>query len=294
MGSVPNHERSSPEGPSNTQRKRELLTREIEAAAKAAALSRGLPWELLALCEYGWQYVARPGVIGSWREYDRSQGQLFPHPAYIRKELLRHAEALRERKEQGIRSSLPAELSPLLEKSVSAAYRAYSKDEWKDLITKLDHSDLRPLLLYLRDNKEALTPDRDSWIKYAAVYDAAGRRSMKLLFSQGEWVSTPISDPLWAAVWWELSRRRTREGIPRPSKRRSWMEMASDRAVAESLGYNPDNMHKQVAKWRKRMKDVPFERFVEKFGGGWTDYLQWVRDPNLYKKIQSLRKKRGE
>jgi hypothetical protein len=82
MGSVPNQE--------------------IEAAAKAVALSCGLPWELLALREYGGQYARRPGVLGAWREYDRSQGHPFPHQAYIGKELLRHAKALRARKEGAI------------------------------------------------------------------------------------------------------------------------------------------------------------------------------------------------
>ena len=67
------------------------------------------------------------------------------------------------------------------------------------------------------------------------------------------------------------------------------MEIASDRAVAEALGYDPDNTHKQVASWRKRMQDVPFEKYVEKFGGNWSDYLTWVRNPRLHQKIQSPR-----
>ena len=204
MGSVPNHERSSSEGPNITQRKTELLTQAIEAAAKAVAFGLGLPWELLALREYGRQYAARPGVLGEWRDYDQSQGNPFPHQAYIRKQLLKHVEVLPTRKEEGARPSPPSELSPSLEESVGVAYRAYSKDEWKDLIAKLDHTDLRPLLLYLRDNKDALTQGRGAWLKYGAVFGTAANRSMTLLFSRGDWEVTPISDPLWAALWEEV------------------------------------------------------------------------------------------
>lgn len=241
----------------------------------------------------------------------------FPHQAYISKELSRYATALRKRKEEDTQPLPPTELSPALEKSVSAAYNAYSKDEWKRIIPKLNHADLRPLLLYLRDNKDQLTRAQveqndiaetergdlsqrvseraaEAWAKYGAVFDAAARRSMILLFSQGKWEATPISDPLWVAVWWEMSRKRTRELWPRPSKRRSWMEMASDRAVAESLGYDPDTMHGEVAKWRKRMKEVSLEQFVEKYGGDWTDYLTWVRNPPLHKKLQKQREQRGQ
>ena len=260
MGSVPNHEWPSSEDPNNTQRKTELLNQEIEAAAKAVALGCGFPWELLALREYGRQYVARPGVLGAWREYDRSQGHPFPHQTYIRKELLRYAKALRARKEEGI------QLSPPLEKSVSEAYRVYSKDEWKDLITKLDHTDIRPLLLYLRDNKDTLTQDPGAWLKYGAVFGAAANRSMTLLFSRGEWVATPISDPLWAALWEEV-------GAPPTSKHRTSAELHGPRAIAEALGYDPENKHKQVADWLERMKEWPFEKYVEKCGGDLSDYL---------------------
>ena len=110
MGSVPNHERPSSQAANNTQHKRELLNREIEAAAKAVALDLGLPWELWRLCEYGRQYAAQPGVLGAWMEYDRSQGHPFPHQTYIRKQLLEHAESPPKRKEGGIRPSPPTEL----------------------------------------------------------------------------------------------------------------------------------------------------------------------------------------
>ncbi len=143
-------------------------------------------------------------------------------------------------------------------------------------------------------NKDELTRTPKDWMKYGGVYDAAGTRRLVLKFRQGNWVGTPISDPLWAAAWWEMSRKHTRQGLPRPSKRRSWMEMASDRAVAESLGYDPDTMHKKVARWRKRMKNVSLEEFVAKFGGDWTDYLTWVYSPRRHSEIKRARKRRGE
>ena len=148
---------------------------------------------------------------------------------------------------------------------MSVAYRVYSKDEWKDLITKLDHTDIRPLLLYLRDNKDTLTQDPGAWLKYGAVFGAAANRSMTLLFSRGEWVATPISDPLWAALWEEV-------GAPPTSEHRTSAELHGPRAIAEALGYDPENKHKQVADWLERMKEWPFEKYVEKCGGDLSDY----------------------
>jgi hypothetical protein len=98
---------------------------------------------------------------------------------------------------------------------------------------------------------------------------------------------TPISDPLWAARWAEV-------GAPPTSKHRTSAELRSPRAIAEALGYDPDNKHKQVADWLERMKVLPFEEYVEKYGGDLSDYLTWVCRPRLHNKIQSLRKKRGE
>jgi hypothetical protein len=214
-----------------------------------------------------------------------------------------------KQKAKGRRPSPPVELSPPLVKSVSDAYRTYSKDEWKDLITKLDHAALRPLLLYLRDNKDQLTRaevDQDDiaqdepgdlirhvseratapWVKYGAVFETAAKRSMILLFSRGgDWKVTPISDTPWAALW-------NKVGAPPTSKKRTPAELHGPRAIAEALGYDPDNMHKQVAEWLERMEELPFEEFVERYGGDLSDYLTWVRSPRLHNKIQSLPAKR--
>jgi len=50
-------------------------------------------------------------------------------------------------------------------------------------------------------------------------------------------------------------------------------------------------MHKQVAAWLKRMDELSFEEFVERYGGDWTDYLTWVHSPRLHNKLQSLSKR---
>ncbi len=277
MGSMQNHEWPSPENPNSQQRKIELLRREIEAAAKAVAVDHRRPWELLALRERARQHISQPGALEAWKDHDQSLGLSFPHQQYIRKALFR------------CEVSTP---SPPSAETVGKVYAAFSSDEWKYLVADLDWSALEPLVSYLQTNEDALTQNQETRIKYGYVFDAAVRRRLTLKLSQGKWEITRISDPLWAAVWWERSRRRARQCLQRPSKRRSGMEMASDRAVAEALGYDPENRHKQVASWRKRMKEVHFERYVEKFGGNCSDYLLWVRNPRLHQKIQRLRKHR--
>jgi hypothetical protein len=264
----------------------ELFGEYIGRAARKAACDFCLPWKLARLRELG-----KHGILSAVKE-QRYTALGVPLKRYVEgcidREIRTGAVAILKRKMEGI-DCLPPE------ESIGEAYETFSNDEWERLIARCNKEDLKALLSYLKTNKEDLTqnPEED-WPKYSSVYAAAAKRSMILTFSKGEWVTTPISDPLWAAVWRERSRKRTRQGLPRPSQRRSWREMDSDRAVAEALGYDPENTHKQVASWRKRMKEVPFERYVEKFGGNWSDYLTWVRSPRLYKKIQSLRQHREE
>ena len=125
------------------------------------------------------------------------------------------AEAIHKSKMAG-KDSLPPE------ESIGEAYRTFSKDEWDRLIARCNKDDLKILLCYLNTNNEELTqnPEED-WPKYGSAYAAAAKRSIILRFSQGRWVDNPISDHLWATVWRERSRKRTRQGLPRPSQRRS-------------------------------------------------------------------------
>jgi hypothetical protein len=303
VGSVPDHKGASPEVSNSKQRKAELLKQAIETAAKAVAIQLRCPWQLVALREHARQHVSQPSLLGAWKEHDRSSGFKFPHQAYIRKVLLTWSKGR------------PA--SPPSEESVREAYEAFTKEEWTNrLIPNLDRATLRPLLLYLQANKNQLTRAQVAWLKdsgssnttereaeeldqrirklaaaawrkYSAVYEAAAKRSMILLFSQGDWERTPISDPLWAALWEKV-------GAPRTSKHRTPAELYRPRAIAEALGYDPDNKHKQVAEWLERMEQLPFEEFVKTYGGDLSDYLTWVRRPRLYNKIQSVRKQRGE
>jgi hypothetical protein len=291
-----------------------IRRRQVAAyAARQVAYEFGLPWELLTLREHAWRYVSRSGVVAAWEDYDNNLALSPPSQAFISKELSRYATALRKRKEEDPQRLPPTELSPALEQAVGAAYNAYSKDKWKNIIPKLDYTDLRPLLLYLRDREGELSRARLPWMevtdgssppvleaeelyrlisesaaavrsKYGVVFEAA-RRSMILLFSQGEWEGTRITDPFWAALWAEV-------GAPPTSRQRTPAELHKPRAIAEALGHNPDNKHKQVAEWLERMDALPFHEYEEKHGGGPTDYLFWVCRPRLYNKIHSQRKKR--
>ncbi len=117
------------------------------------------------------------------------------------------------------------------------------------------------------------------------MFAAAAERSMILKYSQGKWVTTRISDPLFAALWEEV-------GAPPTSKHRTPAELHRPRAIAEALGYDPDNMHKQVGKWLERMEELPFREYAERYGGDWSDYLTWVCRPRLHNKLQTLREQR--
>jgi len=140
MGSTSNHERPSPEDPNSTQRKTELLRRRIEAAVKGVAADLGLPWELLTLRERARQYFSRPDVLDAWMEHDRSRGLQFPHQAYVFRELLRCGKEIRkERKELSRRGKETTPSSPS-EEIVREVYETYSRDEWKNLVTKLERA----------------------------------------------------------------------------------------------------------------------------------------------------------
>ena len=90
----------------------------------------------------------------------------------------------------------------------------------------------------------------------------ARERRMVLKLSHPKAKLIGITDPFWDAHWQEKSRAKNLEGEPRPSERRSWSEMASERAIAEALskpGYTVTPY--QVKKWRERMEQEPFEEF---------------------------------
>jgi hypothetical protein len=124
-------------------------------------------------------------------------------------------------------------------------------------------------------------------LKYGVVFWAAVTRSLVLKYSQGNRKAIPLHDPILAWLW-----RHT--GAPQTSKNRTPAELRRTRATAEALGYDPDNMHKQVAEWLERMDELPFEEYTEKYGGGWSDYLTWIRDPRLHNKLQSVEKRRKQ
>jgi hypothetical protein len=225
-------------------------------------------------------------------DHDDSHAYKFPHQTYISRELVRYAKA----------SAPPAPSG----ETVREVYDAYSKEEWKDLIADLDRANLEPLLTYLQANEHELTRARGEWIKetddierrvrelaaaarlkYSAVFGAAVTRSLILKYSQGDWETNPLHDPLWAALWKEI-------GAPQTSKKRTPDESRRPRAIAEALGYDPDNIYKRVAEWLERMEELPFEEFVKRYGGDLSDYLTWVRRPRIHNKLQSREKRRKQ
>ena len=118
----------------------------------------------------------------------------------------------------------------------------------------------------------------------------ARERRMVLQLSHPKAKLIGITDPFWDAHWQEKSRARNLEGASRPSERRSWSEMASERAIAEALsepGYTVTPY--QVKRWRERMEQEPFEEFE----GDIDDYLLKMRDPAAYERLQR-RREQGE
>jgi hypothetical protein len=191
----------------------ELFDEYIRRAARKAACEFCLPWKLVWLRELG-----KRGILSAIKEQRDTELGL-PLERYVEGcidgEIRTGAEAIHKRKMAG-KDSLP------LEETIGEAYRTFSKDEWDRLIARCNKDDLKILLCYLNTNKEELTQNsEEDWPKYSRVYAAAAKRSMILRFSQGRWVATPISDPVWATVWRKRSRKRTRQGLPRPSQRRS-------------------------------------------------------------------------
>jgi hypothetical protein len=226
MNSIPNdkHSRAREIGEAwrvkDWTRVDELFAEYIRHVARQCACDFCLPWKLGELRELG-----KYGIISAIKE-QRDTELGVPLERYVEgcidREIRTGAEAILNSKIAG-KDSLPPE------ETIGEAYRTFSKDEWDRLIARCNKDDLKILLCYLNTNKEALTQNsEEDWPKYSRVYAAAAKRSMILRFSQGRWVATPISDPVWATVWRERSRKRTRQGLPRPSQRRSWMEMASD------------------------------------------------------------------
>jgi hypothetical protein len=165
MGSVPNHKRPSGEDPNSTQRKTELLRQEIEAAAKAVAVSCGLPFELEALREAG----ARGVVDALTKSNHETLGWTLQQHArrYIYERTL----------ERGKRLQREARSVPTA-KCIKEALEKFSPQQWETLGASFEEA-LYPLRSYLDDNKDELVQALGI-VAYNRILAAAIQRGMVL------------------------------------------------------------------------------------------------------------------
>lgn len=261
--------------------KDEQLEGWIEAAARRVACDLRLPWKLRELREHG-----RRGVAKAFKDPGRGSGLSFPQQIqrHISEEVRKGGKSMRGQEEaQGGKRQLPTA------ERIKDALKTFSVEEWKDLIAEFEYKEVRKLGSYFKTPREEHEhgPERK---KYERVDIFARERRMVLELSHPKAKLIGITDPFWDAHWQEKSRAKNLEGAPRPSERRSWSEMASERAIAEALsepGYTVTPY--QVKKWRERMEQEPFEEFEGAIG----DYLLKMRDPDAYERLRH-RREQGE
>jgi hypothetical protein len=261
--------------------KKEQLEGWIEDAARRVAFDLGLPWKLRELREHG-----RRGVANALNGPSRGSGLPFPQQIqrHITEEVRKGGKSMRAQAQaQGGKRQLPTD------ERIKDALKTFSVEEWKDFIAEFEYKEVRKLGSFLKAHREEHehAPERK---KYVSVDIFARERRMVLQLSHPKAKLIAITDPFWDAHWQEKSRARNLEGAPRPSERRSWSEMASERAIAEALsepGYTVTPY--QVKKWRERMEQEPFEEF----DGDIDDYLLKMRDPAAYERLRR-RREQGE
>lgn len=205
-------------------------------------------------------------------------GTSFPRYAlrYINEETRRGGKIVRAAED-----AKTANKTPPSEERVRDAVEAFSILEWVPLIAEFGREDLDPLSGYLGTHRGELERSPHWEKKYKSLIAHTIQRYRELLLSHPNLQVTNVTGPMWAAVWHQVSRTKAREGAPRPSKRRSWMEMASDRAVAEALsqcGHKVDR--RDVKKWRERRKQEP----LEDFDGDAFEYWLKISDPQAYER----------
>jgi hypothetical protein len=261
--------------------KKEQLEGWIEDAARRVAVDLGLPWKLRELREHGLRGVDKALRSG------RKSGLSFPQQIqrHINEEVRKGGKSMRgQEKAQGGKWRLPAN------ERIKDALNTFSVEEWKGLIAVFGYKEARKLGSYLKAHREEheYSPARK---KYVSVDIFARERRMVLQLNKSKAKLIGITDPFWDVHWQEKSRARNLEGAPRPSERRSWSEMTSERAIAEALsgpGYTVTPY--QVKKWRERMEREPFEEF----DGDIDDYLLKMRDPAAYERLRRQREQGEE
>ncbi len=176
------------------------------------------------------------------------------------------------------------------DEQIKDALETFCVEEWKSLIEGFDYREALKLGNYIEAHRGELE-QAPEWRKYERVDVTARERRIVLALSHPKARLIGVTDPFWDAVWQEMSRIKNLEGAPRPSERRSWSEMTSERAIAEALserGYTVTPY--QVKKWRERMEREPFEEF----DGDTEDYLLKMRDPAAYQRLRRRREQAEE
>lgn len=272
MESVPP---SEPSKVSELRRRIDECAPQLKAAAQQEAYEFRIPWELSRLRKDG-----ERGVLEALKaQKERAIGLPFPQAASgeIKKATRAAAERLRARRNNG------EEAPPPTEEDVREALETFSKQEWRDLIAEFEEQDLTPLRSYLDAHTEEVG-NQLGRTKFLAVFGSAVSRSIFLrarLLSRLGARMIPVTYPMWAATWAQNSRQRKMEGVPRPSRRRSWEEMASYRGIAEALSRDGQEVtDKQVKVYFERMEQVP----IEQFDGDALAYYSMIADTNRFKR----------
>ncbi|MCA1731474.1 MAG: hypothetical protein LC751_19365 [Actinobacteria bacterium] len=183
-----------------------------------------------------------------------------------------------------------AKRTPSSEECIRDALETFSKKQWIPLIAEFEREDLDPLRDYLDANRAEFERGPSWKKKYEGVLARTIERNIVLVLGTPNLQVTYVTDPMWAATWHQHSRIKALEGAPRPSRRRSWMEMGSKRAIAESLsqqGHKVDR--REVSKWFERMEREPFKEF----DGDSYEYWLKISDPKAYERHRERLRRAG-
>jgi hypothetical protein len=155
---------------------------------------------------------------------------------------------------------------------------------WEHLLKGCGYEEVKALGDYLDANKNELERSLGKRaLQHIEVCARERRISLKLRNSlPADWVN-PMG-PQWAEDWRQHSRAKNLQRAPRPTTRRSWMEMVSDRAIAEALSQDglAEVTPYQVKKWRERMEREPYEEF----DGDPAEYRLKILDPTEYEEYK--------
>ena len=259
------------------------LRQRIESAAIQVAIEFRIPWRLSELRERGRHGVSRARAV-----CDERLGLPFPQFAwrYICDTTRRGGELMRVEED-----TESAKRTPPSEGCIRDALETLSKKQWIPLIAEFGREDLDLLRGYLDANRGELERKPDWEKKYKSILARAIERNIVLILSLPNLQVTDITGPMWAATWHQHSRAKALEGAPRPSKRRSWMEMASKRAIAEALSQQGRTVDRRdVGKWVEHIKLEPFEEF----DGDAYEYWLKMSDFKAYERHRERLRQAGE